>query len=296
MLNNHLQSWPAPAKLNLFLHITGQREDGLHLLQTVFQILDIADTLQFDIRNDGVITRVSESAIPEDDDLIVKAARLLQNQASVSQGVSLYIEKQLPVGGGLGGGSSNAATTLVALNELWGCGLQMDELASLGVQLGADVPIFVRGFSAWAEGVGEQISPLNLPKSTYVVIFPQISVSTGQVFAHSQLRRDCTTITIRDFSEVLSDSGFEAAFQTVENVCEPVVRNMVPEVDAALKNLAQYAPARLTGTGACVFARFDSQAAAQLVWQQLKDKWTTFVAQGVNRSSLYDVLESVSTE
>ena len=296
MLNNQLQSWPAPAKLNLFLHITGQRDDGLHLLQTVFQILDIADTLQFDIRNDGVISRESESDIPEEDDLIVKAARLLQKQASVSQGVSLYIEKRLPVGGGLGGGSSNAATTLVALNELWGCGLQVDELASLGVQLGADVPIFVRGCSAWAEGVGEQISPLNLPKSTYVVIFPQIFVSTGQVFGHSQLRRDCTTITIRDFSEVLSDSGFEAAFQTVENVCEPVVRKMVPEVDAALKDLGQYAPARLTGTGACVFARFDSEAAARLAWQGLKDKWTTFVAQGVNRSSLYDILELVSAK
>ncbi len=296
MLNNQLQSWPAPAKLNLFLHITGQREDGLHLLQTVFQILDIADTLQFDIRNDGVISRESESDILEEDDLIVKAARLLQKQASVSQGVSLYIEKRLPVGGGLGGGSSNAATTLVALNELWGCGLQVDELASLGVQLGADVPIFVRGCSAWAEGVGEQISPLNLPKSTYVVIFPQIFVSTGQVFGHSQLRRDCTTITIRDFSEVLSDSGFEAAFQTVENVCEPVVREMVPEVDAALKDLGQYAPARLTGTGACVFARFDSEAAARLAWQGLKDKWTTFVAQGVNRSSLYDILELVSAK
>ncbi len=294
MLGNQLQSWPAPAKLNLFLHITGQREDGLHLLQTVFQILDIGDTLQFDIRDDGVITRVGESDIPEDDDLIVKAARLLQKRASVSQGVTLYIEKQLPVGGGLGGGSSNAATTLVALNKLWKCGLQIDELANLGVELGADVPVFVRGHSAWAEGVGEQISPLILPKSTYVVIFPQIFVSTGQIFAHSQLQRDCTTITIRDFSEVLSDSGFEAAFQTVENVCEPVVRSMVPEVDAALKDLAQYAPARLTGTGACVFARFDSEAAAQLAWQQLKDKWSVFVAQGVNRSPLYDVLESVS--
>ncbi len=296
MLNNQLQSWPAPAKLNLFLHITGQRDDGLHLLQTVFQILDIADTLQFDIRDDGVITRVSESDIPEDDDLIVKAARLLQKQALVSKGVSLYIEKQLPVGGGLGGGSSNAATTLVALNKLWGCGLQIDELANLSVQLGADVPIFVRGFSAWAEGIGEQILPLNLPKSTYVVIFPQVFVSTGQVFAHSQLQRDCTTITIRDFSEVLSDSGFEAAFQTVENVCEPVVCSMVPEVDAALKELAQYAPARLTGTGACVFARFDSQAAAELARQALKDKWHVFVAQGVNRSPLYDVLESVAAK
>jgi len=296
MLNDQLQSWPAPAKLNLFLHITGQRNDGLHLLQTVFQILDIADTLQFALRDDGAITRATQSDIPEADDLIVKAACLLQKHTSVSQGVSLYIDKQLPIGGGLGGGSSNAATTLVALNKLWACGLEVDELAMLGLQLGADVPIFVHGHSAWAEGVGEQLSPLNLPKSTYVVLFPQVFVSTGKVFTHSQLQRDCTTITIRDFSEVLSDSGFEAAFQTVENVCEPVVRNMVPKVDAALKDLSQYAPARLTGTGACVFARFDSQAAAQLAWQALKDKWQVFVTQGVNRSSLYDVLDSVSAK
>ncbi len=294
MLNSSLQSWPAPAKLNLFLHITGQREDGLHCLQTIFQILDVCDSLQFEVRDDGIISRISESDILEDSDLIVKAARLLQSHAGVAFGASLYIDKQLPIGGGLGGGSSNAATTLVALNYLWDCGLSTDALAVLGEQLGADVPIFVHGISAWAEGIGEQISAIKLPKSHYVVIFPQIFVSTGKVFAHSQLQRDCTTITIRDFSEVLSDSGFEAAFQTVENVCEPVVRSMVPEVDAALKDLAQYAPARLTGTGACVFARFDSEAAAQLAWQQLKDKWSVFVAQGVNRSPLYDVLESVS--
>lgn len=292
VLNSNLKSWPAPAKLNLFLHITGQREDGLHLLQTVFQILDVCDTLQFDIREDGVISRVTESDIPEEQDLIVKAARLLQSHAGVSQGVSLYIDKQLPIGGGLGGGSSNAATTLVALNELWGCGLQIEALAELGLQLGADVPIFVHGISAWAEGVGERISALELPKSHYVVIFPQIFVSTGKVFAHSQLRRDCTSITIRDFSEELHKSGFDAAFRMVENVCEPVVRSMVPEVDAALKDLAKFAPARLTGTGACVFARFESEVAARQAWQVLQQKWTGFVAQGVNRSPLYSALQS----
>jgi len=290
-----LTSWPAPAKLNLFLHITGQREDGLHCLQTIFQILDICDTLQFEITDDGVVSRLTESDIPQDEDLIVKAARLLQSHAGVSQGVSIYIDKQLPIGGGLGGGSSNAATTLVALNHLWGCGLSIDDLASLGVQLGADVPIFVRGISAWAEGIGEQISAINLPKSHYVVIFPQIFVSTGKVFAHSQLRRDCTTITIRDFSEVLDNLGYETAFRRVENVCEPVVRDMVPEVDAALKDLAEFADARLTGTGACVFARFDSEVAARQAWQVLNKKWTAFLAQGVNRSALYDVLESQSS-
>ena len=293
-LNSHLKSWPAPAKLNLFLHITGQRDDGLHLLQTIFQILDVCDTLQFELRDDGVITRVTESDIPHEQDLIVKAARLLQSHTRMTQGVSLYIDKQLPMGGGLGGGSSNAATTLVALNKLWDCGLEIDELAKLGLALGADVPIFVHGISAWAEGVGEQISAINLPKSHYVVLFPQIFVSTGKVFAHSQLRRDCTSITIRDFSEELNSNGFEAAFQTVENVCEPVVREMVPEVDAALNDLAKFAPARLTGTGACVFARFESEVAAQQAWQVLQQKWTGFVAQGVNRSPLYTSLESVT--
>lgn len=293
-LNSHLKTWPAPAKLNLFLHITGQREDGLHLLQTIFQILDVCDTLQFELRDDGVITRITESDIPHEQDLIVKAARLLQSHTKTTQGASLYIDKQLPMGGGLGGGSSNAATTLVALNKLWGCGLEIDELAKLGLALGADVPIFVHGISAWAEGVGEQISAINLPKSHYVVLFPQIFVSTGKVFAHSQLRRDCTSITIRDFSEELNSNGFEAAFQTVENVCEPVVREMVPEVDAALNDLAKFASARLTGTGACVFARFESEVAAQQAWQVLQQKWTGFVAQGVNRSPLYTSLESVT--
>jgi len=291
-LNNDLKIWPAPAKLNLFLHITGQRSDGMHCLQTIFQILDICDHLQFEVNQSGKISRKTDSDIPEQDDLIVKAARLLQKNTSVSQGVEISIDKQLPIGGGLGGGSSNAATTLVALNYLWGCGLATEELAELGVQLGADVPIFVHGVSAWAEGIGEQISEIKLPKSHYVVIFPQIFVSTGKVFGHSQLRRDCTTITIRDFSEELQNSGYEAAFGTVENVCEPVVRSMFPEVDMAIRDLSQYAPARLTGTGACVFARFESKAAAQLAWQALDKKWTGFVAQGVNRSSLYEIIES----
>ena len=292
-LNSSLQCWPAPAKLNLFLHITGRRRDGLHCLQTIFQILDVCDMLQFNVTDDGAISRISESSIPEQTDLIVRAARLLQSHAGVSKGADLYIEKRLPVGGGLGGGSSNAATTLVALNYLWGCGLPVDELAGLGGQLGADVPVFVHGISAWAEGIGEQISAIKLPKSYYVVIFPQIFVSTGKVFAHSQLQRDCTTITIRDFSEELDRSGFEAAFRGLENVCEPVVRGMVPEVDLALQDLSKFAPARLTGTGACVFARFESDIAAQLAWQQLSQKWTGFVAQGVGRSPLYDVLESL---
>ena len=292
--DNKLAAWPAPAKLNLFLHITGQREDGMHELQTVFQMLDVCDVLQFDIREDGVVHRVTESDIPEPQDLIVRAASLLKTHSASALGADIYIDKYLPIGGGLGGGSSDAATTLVALNHLWGCGLKIEELARLGVQLGADVPIFVHGLSAWAEGIGEQISPLKLPESHYVVIFPQIFVSTGQVFAHSQLRRDCTTITIRDFSERLHNSGFEAAFQSVENVCEPVVRGMVPEVDAALNDLARFAPARLTGTGACVFARFSSEAAARQVWQELQKKWTGFVAQGVNQSPLYEFLESVA--
>ena len=294
MLSSNLQSWPAPAKLNLFLHITAQREDGFHSLQTIFQILDVGDTLQFSITHDGTISRKSKSDIPEQSDLIVKAAKLLQSYTGCSLGAECYIEKRLPVGGGLGGGSSNAATTLVALNALWNCGLSKQQLAELGLQLGADVPIFVHGASAWAEGVGEDISEINLPESHYVVLFPEVFVSTGKVFAHSQLQRDCTTITIRDFSQRLQQSGYSAAFQTVNNVCEPIVREMVPEVDTALQDLSKFADARLTGTGACVFARFESEAEAQLAWQQLNSKWSGFVARGVNQSGLYKVLESQS--
>ncbi len=272
--------WPAPAKLNLFLHITGRRADGYHLLQTVFQFLDFGDVLAFTPRGDGRIERLTDvPGVPAEQDLVVRAATLLKQQAGVDVGVDIVLDKRLPMGGGLGGGSSDAATTLVALNQLWGCGLSLEQLAGLGLQLGADVPVFVRGQAAWAEGVGEVLKPVELPEPWFVVLIPPVSVSTAKVFSDPQLIRDCPAITIRDF---LSGQGV--------NVCEPLVRQGWPEVDAALRELSEFAPARMTGTGACVFAAFEREDQAQAAWQQLSDKWAGFVARGKNTSPLRQVL------
>jgi len=276
---NKTISISAPAKLNLFLHITGQREDGYHLLQTVFQFLDYADTINLVRREDGHINRVSELAgVPAEEDLVVKAAKLLQTHCHSQLGVDISVDKQLPMGGGLGGGSSNAASVLVALNHLWGCGLSQQELMELGIHLGADVPVFIFAQSAWAEGVGEQLKPIDLAEKWFLVLKPQINVSTAAVFANSQLRRDCSTITIRDF----------LAGQT-DNVCEKPVREMYPQVDQALTDLARYCEngeSRLTGTGACVFAAFDSREQAEKAFTELSEKWDGFVARGMNQTPL----------
>lgn len=280
MIHIPLRSWPAPAKLNLFLHVTGRRTDGYHDLQTVFQFLDYGDRLSFSLRADPEIRRRTElPGVPAESDLVVRAARLLQAETGATQGADIRIDKKLPLGGGLGGGSSDAATTLVALNELWECGLDVDALAGLGLQLGADVPVFIRGRAAWAEGVGEVLTPLQLPEPWFVVLSPRVSVSTGEVFSAPQLRRDCPPITIRDF---LSKAGTPA----VGNVCEPVVRAQYPRVAAALDDLTRYAPARLTGTGACVFAPFWSEADARQALAELSGRWEGFVARGCNESPL----------
>lgn len=274
-MNKHL-TISAPAKLNLFLHITGQREDGYHLLQTVFQFLDYADTIQLSLREDPQINRVSALAgVPAESDLVVKAAKLLQKHCNTHLGVDISVDKVLPMGGGLGGGSSNAASVLVALNHLWGCGLTQQALMELGVQLGADVPVFIFAQSAWAEGVGERLKAIDLPEKWFLVLKPQINVSTAEVFANSQLRRDCSTITIRDF----------LAGQT-ENVCEVPVREMYPEVDEALRDLSEYSKSTLTGTGACVFAVFDNQEQAEQAFSKLSEKWDGFVAKGINQTPL----------
>ena len=270
-------SWPAPAKINLFLHITGRRTDGFHLLQTVFQFLDFGDELQFTPRDDGQIVRISElDGVSADQDLVVRAARLLQIQAGTNQGVDIELIKKLPMGGGLGGGSSDAATTLVALNQIWQLGLSLGDLAELGLQLGADVPVFVRGQAAWAEGVGEVLEPVKLPEPWFIVLIPPLNVSTAHVFSNPQLRRDCSPITIRAF----------LAGRETENVCEPLVRKAYPEVENALRALDVHATARMTGTGACVFAAFDTEAEAKLAWSVLKHDWQGFVAKGVNLSPL----------
>ncbi len=268
----------APAKLNLFLHITGQREDGYHLLQTVFQFLDYADSITLSLRDDGEINRLTElTGVTAENDLVVKTARLLQKYCDSHLGVDISVDKILPMGGGLGGGSSNAASVLVALNYLWDCGLNQEKLMQLGVQLGADVPVFIFAHSAWAEGVGERLKEVDLPEKWYLVLKPPINVSTAEVFSNSQLRRDCATITIRDF----------LTGQT-ENVCEKPVREMYPEVDRALTDLAKFGESRLTGTGACVFAAFDSKEEAEKALTGLSEKWDGFVAKGMNQTPLKD--------
>lgn len=276
-------AWPAPAKLNLFLHITGRRDDGYHELQTVFQFLDYGDELRFSPRNDGVIRRVTAVAgVPEAEDLTVRAARLLQAETDCGQGVDIVIDKRLPMGGGLGGGSSDAATTLVALNVLWGLGLSEDRLAQLGLTLGADVPVFVHGRAAWAEGVGERFTPVDLPEPWYVVLVPAAHVSTARLFSDPQLTRDMSPITIRGF---FAGEGC--------NVFEPLVRSGYPEVDAAMDWLSGHALARMTGTGACVFAAFDTESAARRVADAAEGRWRVIVARGCNRSPLRETLQTL---
>lgn len=269
-------SWPAPAKLNLFLHVCGRREDGYHLLQTVFQLLDYGDSLRFEVREDGLIRRQSDlPGVVADDDLCVRAARLLQAATGTLLGADIRLEKRLPMGGGLGGGSSDAATTLVALNQLWRTGLDEDALATLGLRLGADVPVFVRGRSAWGEGVGEVLEPVELGPAWYVVISPGCQVSTARVFTAPELTRNTPRIKM---------AAFRAA--QARNDCEPVVRALYPEVGKALDWLADHGPAQLTGTGDCVFARFADEAEARRVLDAVQTPWRAFVAQGVDVSPL----------
>ncbi|HVS75388.1 MAG TPA: 4-(cytidine 5'-diphospho)-2-C-methyl-D-erythritol kinase [Steroidobacteraceae bacterium] len=266
--------WPAPAKLNLFLHVTGRRADGYHELQTVFQLIDLCDTLAITVRSDGLIERPEGPAeVPAESDLVVRAARALQAASGTRLGATLRVRKRIPMGGGLGGGSSDAATALLALNRLWDCGLGIEELARLGLPLGADVPVFVRGFSAWAEGVGERLTPIELPARWYVVIHPGVGVSTRDVFQSAELTRNSPLITIRAF--------FEAGGR---NDCEPVVRALCPEVAAALDWLSRHAPARLTGTGSCIFASCATAIEAERIAARVPDEWTSFVARGLDIS------------
>ena len=275
------RDWPAPAKINRFLHITGRREDGYHLLQTVFQFLDVGDRLSFAIDNRAAVRRLNRlEGVSEEQDLVVRAARLLQAESGTGQGVAIEVDKRLPMGGGLGGGSSDAATTLVALNCLWQLGFSAAELDRLGLSLGADVPIFVEGYAAWAEGVGEELTPVELDEPWFLVVIPPVKVETGVIFGAAELTRDCQPITIRDF--LAGEGG---------NVCETVVCKAYPEVEKALQWLKGYAPARMTGTGACLFAPFASREEAQAVFEQLPERWQGFVARGLNRSPLQARLE-----
>jgi len=271
---------PAPAKLNLMLHITGRRDDGYHLLETVFQFIDLSDQLDFELIQDGRIERrTGNSPVAAADDILTRTATLLQARYQVKQGVSIAIDKKIPIGGGLGGGSSNAATCLLALNQLWQLGLTLDELTRIGLEIGADVPVFVAGKAAWATGIGEQLEPIELDQPIYLVIDPKIEVSTAQIFAAQELTRNCDPLTIRAF---LRGSG--------SNVCEPVVRNLYPQVAAALDWLSEYAPARMSGTGACVFAAFDSLEQAEGVKSRVPENWSAFVARAMNRNPVHQQL------
>ncbi len=278
-----MTAWPAPAKLNLFLHVVGRREDGYHLLQTLFQILDYGDELEFRIRDDGRITRSTPlPGVEPERDLVVRAARLLQRECGVRQGADICLRKRLPMGGGLGGGSSNAATTLVALNRLWRCGLGSAQLAALGLRLGADVPLFVHGHSSWAEGVGERLAPVELPRDWFLVVDPGVVVSTAEIFSAADLIRDARPITIRAFLE--GEGG---------NTLEQTVVRRYPAVAEALEWLSGHAPARMTGTGGCLFARFTHREEAQRVLRQLPARWRGFVARGCNRSPLLERLHGL---
>lgn len=278
-------TFPSPAKLNLFLYINGRRTDGYHELQTLFQFLDFGDCLQISLRDDAKIILENQiDGVAVEQNLIYRAAKLLQNQTSCQLGANIAVEKKIPMGAGLGGGSSNAATVLVALNHLWQTGLSLVQLAELGLQLGADVPIFVQGFAAFAEGVGEKLTPCNPPEKWYLVLKPEASISTALVFQHPDLPRNTPKLNL---DQLLNREW--------ANDCEKIVRDHYSEVDDLLTWLIQYAPCRLTGTGACIFAEFETEAEAQRVLALKPKKVQGFVAQGRNISPLHQQLNLFPT-
>ncbi len=276
---------PSPAKLNLFLHIVGKRPDGYHELQTLFQFLDFGDDLTFTLTPGQSGVRLSQPVVgvPDKDNLIIRAANALAEAAGRPvPGVSIHINKRLPMGGGLGGGSSNAATTLIGLNHLWQLNLDEDTLANLGLQLGADVPVFVRGRAAFGEGVGEILTPSSPPEDWFVVLKPDCEINTGKIFSEQGLTRDTPKMKIAP--------AFEGDASRYRNDCQDVVCELYPEVKKSLKWLSQFGPARLTGTGACIFGRFPTESAARIIWESKPSGITGFVAKGVNISPLHTKL------
>ncbi|MGB2102288.1 MAG: 4-(cytidine 5'-diphospho)-2-C-methyl-D-erythritol kinase [Porticoccaceae bacterium] len=274
---------PSPAKLNLFLHILDRREDGYHNLQTLFQLLDYGDQLSFSANKQSEINITSNiEAVAPRDNLVFKAATALQQATDCKWGCDIELDKKLPMGAGLGGGSSNAATTLVGLNSLWQCNLSLDQLAEIGGELGADIPVFVKGFSAFAEGIGDKLTPISLDEFCYLVVTPKIKVSTEQIFCHSELTRNAQAIKIRALSEEL-----------YRNDCQSVVETLYPEVKQVLDWLQQHGNPLMTGTGASVYCRFDNQEEAKQVQQTVPNSWNSFVAMGVNRSPLHQQLENL---
>lgn len=274
-------TWPAPAKLNLFLRILGRRDDGYHELQTVFQLLDWGDAIHLRPRSDNrLVLERGAPGVPPDQDLGLRAARLLQREAGAG-GADIRIQKRVPSGAGLGGGSSDAASVLVGLNALWNLGLDSDRLAEIGLRLGADVPVFVRGQSAWAEGLGERLTPLALPQRWYLLLFPPVHVATAELFQSAELTRNGERATIAGFvSEELTDNAFT-----------PLVRTMAPSVDAALALLGRYGAARMSGTGSTCFLAFEDEATAISVAMACADRFSVQVVRGVDRSGLLDAVE-----
>lgn len=277
-----LERWPAPAKLNLMLRIVGQRPDGYHLLQTVFQFVDLCDWIRFHPIEDSRVTlQTIIPGVPESDDLTVRAANLLKVETGSQQGVCIEVEKNLPMGGGLGGGSSDAATTLLVLNQLWDLQLSVEKLMTLGLSLGADVPVFVYGHASWAEGVGEKLEKITIPEQWIIIIRPECHVNTKEIFLSKELTRNSKSITIADF----------IAGQH-QNDCADVVSQRYQSVKDALVDLSRFSEARLTGTGSCVFAQFDSKDAAVGAYRVLKDKWQVYLSHGINESPLLSKLKA----
>jgi 4-diphosphocytidyl-2-C-methyl-D-erythritol kinase len=279
-------AWPAPAKLNLFLNITGRRADGYHELQTVFRLLDWGDTVHLRVRGDRLIKRVGESAagVAEADDLMVRAAVLLQTEANIAQGADIFVEKKIPAGGGFGGGSSDAATVLVVFNRLWQVNWPLDRLAGLGLTLGADVPVFVLGENAWAEGIGEKLTPVSLPQAWYVVVDPGVHVPTRDLFRSQDLTRNAAPAKIRDFV-----SG-----NLLDNAFEPVLRRREPAVEAVFSALSRIGSPRLTGSGSGCFVEFADRASAEAALRELPGGLRAWVAEGVMRSPLHESLTKLA--
>jgi 4-diphosphocytidyl-2-C-methyl-D-erythritol kinase len=277
----HLPGCPAPAKLNLFLHVVGRRADGYHLLQTAFRLLDWGDMLSFTLRTDGRIRRTGVlSGVPEERDLTVRAARLLRERTGTHYGADITIAKHLPMGGGLGGGSSDAATTLIALNRLWRTGLDREALAALGLLLGADVPFFLFGRDAFAEGIGEQLQPLHLEPAWYVIVAPDVEVPTHAIFAAEDLTRNSEPITIANFAP-----------RTTRNDLQAIACGLFPEIAAVVDWLGQYAPARMTGSGACVFAQVGNEDIAERIVAACPAPWRAWKARSLLRHPLRDWLD-----
>ncbi|MFZ6773130.1 4-(cytidine 5'-diphospho)-2-C-methyl-D-erythritol kinase [Undibacterium sp. SXout7W] len=276
--------FPAPAKLNLFLHVTGRRPDGYHLLQTAFQLIDRCDTLSVAIRDDSIIERHNDiPGVPAESDLIVRAARLLQQHSGSKAGATLHLDKRLPMGGGLGGGSSDAATTLIALNHLWKTGLNRQELMQLGLQLGADVPFFIFGQNAFAEGIGEELHVINTPERWFIVVEPGVQVPTPAIFSAKELTRDSKPVRIADFSST--------AEMFWKNDLQTVACALFPEVAESVKWLSQFGNAKMTGSGACVFCAFDQESAADAVLEKIPDRWKSWKAKALSHHPLADMLQ-----